>query len=257
MFQASFVLRARSEDMESFLAPLSSAWHSYRKQRLLWWVTLFLLFPSLIVGDLIQSFFLQRELLPIAFLVLLVAIGLHVWGQACVLIGKNRRSFRTLLRDAQALIIPLLLTSLLRQCLTLLWGILLIIPGILFVIRTTLFDAVIAIEGQQYRPALRRSAFIVQTHTCRTLAVIIATYLIFFLPAYLFDLLPLALPGPLTESLIWNIGILVPKNMILAAGTALSLLTHIALYHELLSTGLATRPPPVPLEQYDGTLADD
>ena len=230
--------------MLSFLAPLASAWHSYRKQRLLWWITLLLLFPSLTIGDLIQTFFLQRELLPIALVVLLVTIGLHIWGQACVLlVGKNRRSFRTLLRDARPLIIPLLLTSLLRQCLILFWGLLLIVPGILYSIRTILFDAVLAIEGQQYRPALRRSAFMVRNHLWRTLGIILATYLLFFLPAYLLDLLQYVLPSLLPGIHIWKIGILIAKNLLLAMGSALSLLTHIALYRELLTTGLESHPP--------------
>lgn len=244
--------------MPSFFTPIASAWHSYRKQHLLWWVTLFLLFPSLTIGDLIQTFFLQRELLPLAILILLATIGLHVWGQACVLtIGKNRRSFRALLRTARPLIVPLLLTSLLRQCLTLLWGILLILPGILYGIRTTLFDVVIAIEGQQYRPALRRSAFIVRTHMFRTTTIIIVVYLLFLLPAYLLEMLQYLLPPLLPGILLWKICLLIAKNLLLAGGMALSLLTHIALYQELLTMGLASPHPLAPPEEYDETPADD
>lgn len=244
--------------MMSFLAPLSSAWHSYRKQRLLWWVTLLLLFPSLTIGDLIQNFFLQRALLPLTLVILFVTIGLHVWGQACVLIiGKDRRSFRTLLRTARPLIVPLLLTSLLRQCLTLLWGILLILPGILYSIRTTLFDAVIAIEDQQYRPALRRSAFIVRNNMWRTLGTTIAIYLLFFLPTYLFEMLQYLLPPLLPGILLWKICLMIAKNLLLAGSIALSLLTHIALYRELLTMGLASPPPRVPPEGYDETPVDD
>lgn len=243
--------------MPSFLAPLAAAWLSYKKQRLLWWVTLLLLFPSLFIGDIIQTFFFRRALFPIALVILLLTIGLHIWGQACVLIaGQSRRSFRSLLRAARPLIIPLLLTGLLRQCFILLWGLLLILPGIIYGIRTTLFDAVIAKEGQQYRRALRRSAFIVRHNMWRTVGVVLATYLLFFLPAYLPEILPLLLPS-IAQNLPWNIGILVAKNMILAGGMALSLLTHIALYRELLTTGLASPRPHLPPEEYGGTPADD
>ncbi len=244
--------------MLAFLAPLASAWHSYKKQRLLWWVTLLLLFPSLFGGSLVQTFLLRRELFPGALAILLLTIGLHIWGQACVLVaGKNRRSFRSLLRAARPLIIPLLLTSLLRQCFMLLWGLLLIFPGIIYGIRTTLFDAVIAREGQQYRQALRRSAFIVRNNMWRTVGVVLATYLVFFLPAYLPEFLSLLLPTALAEILPVSIGVLVAKNMILAVGMALSLLTHIALYRELLTTGLASHHSHTPPEEYGGTPADD
>src|SRR3989338_1266167 len=236
--------------MLPFLAPLSSAWHTYRKQRLLWWVTLLLLFPSLTIGDLVQTFFLQREFLPIALAIVLVTIGLHIWGQVCVLIiGKGRKSFRTLLHDAQPLIVPLLLTGILRQCLMLLWGVLLILPGILYSIRTTLFDVVIATEGQQYRPALRRSAFMIRTHTFRVLTVILAIYLLFFLPAYLLETLQYFLPPLLPGIDLWKLCLLIAKNLLLAGGVALSLLTHIALYQELLTAGLASHHPLGPPEE--------
>ncbi len=245
--------------MMSFLTPLASAWRSYRKQHLLWWVTLLLLFPSLTIGELIQTFFLRRELFPIALVIVLVTIGLHTWGQACVLlIGKSsRRSFRPLLRDARSLIIPLIFTSLLRQCLILLLGLLLILPGILYSIRTTLFAVVIAIEGQQYRPALQRSAFIVRTHVWRTIGVIMAMHLLFFLPAYLLGMLQYFLPSLLPGTYIWETCILITKNLLLAVAVALSLLTGIALYRELLTMGLASERSLVPPEEYDGTPAGD
>lgn len=244
--------------MTSLLSPLSSAWHSYWKQRLFWWVTLFLLFPSLMTGDLITSFFLERELLPISLLALLASIGLYAWGQACVLItGNGRRSFRTLLRDAQPLILPLLLTSILRQCLIFLWSLLLILPGILYAIRTLLFDVVIAMEGQQYRPALRRSAFIVRTHVSRTLTIIVAVYLLFFLPAYLLSGLEYFLPPLLPGIIPWNLCLLFLKNLLLAMGSALAFLTHIALYRELLTTGLAPEHSDAAPALYGEEPADD
>lgn len=243
--------------MRSLLAPLATAWLSYRKQRLLWWTTLLLLFPSLFVGNIIQAFFLRRELFPIAITILLATLALHTWGQACILIaGKGRRSFRSLLRAARPLIIPLLLTGLLRQCFTLLWGLLLILPGIIYNIRTTLFDAVIAREGQQYRQALRRSAFVVRHNMWRTVGIVIATYILFFLPAYIPETLPLLLPS-IAQALFWRIGILLAKNIILAGGMALSLLTHIALYQELLTSGLASPQEPLSPGGYDGTPTDD
>lgn len=243
--------------MRAPLAPLATAWLSYRKQRLLWWATLLLLFPSLFVGNIIQAFFLRRELFPIAIIILLATIAIHTWGQACILIaGKGRRSFRSLLRDARPLIIPLLLTGILRQCFTLLWGLLLILPGIIYNIRTVLFDAVIAREGQQYRQALRRSALIVRQNTWRTIGIIVATYVLFFLPAYLPEALPLLFP-PLSQALPWHIGILFAKNMILAGGMALSLLTHLALYQELLTSGLAPSQEHLPPEECDETPTDD
>lgn len=226
--------------MASLLSPLSSAWHSYAKQPLLWWVTLLLLFPSLLIGDLITTFFLGPAFLPLTLVVLFTSLGLHIWGQACVLLGReSRRSLRALLRDAQSLLLPLLLTSILRQCLIFLWGLLLIIPGILYAIRTVLFDAVLVCEGQQYRPALQRSTCIIRMHMLRTMMIIVAVYLLFFLPVYLLDFLASFLHPSLPGIVPWNIGLLMLKNLLLAASSALASLTHLALYHELLTTGLA------------------
>ncbi|OGJ57171.1 hypothetical protein A3H22_03555 [Candidatus Peribacteria bacterium RIFCSPLOWO2_12_FULL_55_15] len=242
----------------SFLAPLDSAWRSYRKQRLLWWVTLLLLFPSLTIGDIVQTFLFQHEFFPIALIILLATIGLHTWGQACVLsIGNGRRSLHILLRDARSLIIPLLLTGILRQCLILLWGILIIFPGIIYSIRTILFDVVIATEGRQYRPALQRSAFIVRTHVFKTLTIIIVIYLLFFLPAFLLGILQHFLPSNLLGIHIWKIFLLIAKNLLLAGAVALSLLARIALYRELLTAGLASRRQLALPEEYDETPADD
>lgn len=245
--------------MLSLLSPLSSAWRSYGKQPLLWWVTLLLLFPSLLIGDLITNFFLERALLPLILVLLLASIGLYAWGQACVLIvGNGRRSLRVLLRDAKPLILPLLLTSVLRQCLILLFGLLLILPGILYAIRTVLFSVVLAREGQQYRPALRRSTCIVRTHMLRATTIIVAVYLLFFLPAYLLDFLPSFLPPLLPGIVLGNIGLLILKNLLLAVGSALSFLTHIALYNELLTTGLAPgRPDASPAEPGEIPVDDE
>lgn len=122
-----------------------------------------------------------------------------VWGQACVLVvakrllntraGRSRTSLKAVCGEGRHFIIPLLLTEILRGCITLLWTLLLIIPGIIYAVRTSFADVVVVGEGVAYRKALRRSAEVVRGKTWATLWRLVGVFLLLYVPLNLLSLL--------------------------------------------------------------------
>jgi len=55
---------------------------------------------------------------------------------------------------------PLLFTNILRACFTIFWGLLLIVPGIIYALRTSFCNLVVVFERKSFRKALRRSKVI-------------------------------------------------------------------------------------------------
>ncbi|MDD5469244.1 MAG: hypothetical protein PHO92_00365 [Candidatus Peribacteraceae bacterium] len=127
-------------------------------------------------------------------LLLLIHIGIGLWllwGTACILLigerivkspaGRNRSSFASVRRQGMHYVIPLFLTSILRDIFTLLWMLLLVIPGIIYKIRTSFYAVIIICEGKEYRAALQRSKELVRGRTWQVLWYFIAAgFLIFF-----------------------------------------------------------------------------
>ncbi len=109
---------------------------------------------------------------------------LITWGVAAVLLAAHGkpRSEKALFAAAAPLIIPLLLTELLRACLTLLWLLALIVPGILYSLRTSLFQPAMVAEGLAFRPALQRSIALVKGRTGEVAWLLIGSALLIFLP---------------------------------------------------------------------------
>lgn len=124
---------------------------------------------------------------------LLIMFGVwFLWGVACVFTvgkriikspaGRSRSSFAVVRQQGKKLIIPLLLTTLLRDCFTLFWSLLLIIPGIIYSIRTSFYEVIIACEGKEYREALKYSQKIVKGHTWQVFLYMLGISLIIFIP---------------------------------------------------------------------------
>ena len=179
--------------MPGVFALIGWSWKFFLKQRALLHVLLWLLTPSLfglatltrvmsppmrfetmlapyegVLPPTFQSFLLIAP-------VLLFLMLLHLLGHATVLIagrrvlqhraGRSRTSFQALRREGTAFLVPLLLTEILRDCFTLLWGLLLIIPGVIYAVRTSFYDVVIITEEGNYREALRQSRNMVRGFT--------------------------------------------------------------------------------------------
>ncbi len=174
---------------------LGTAWKFYRKHGILNRAFLWLLLPpitlDLVVIDLTrpdamlyQAFIAPLDVTPTSLF--LLSILAHVvltlwlfWGTASVLLigkriaksaaGRSRSSFSTVRQQAAKLTVPLFLTDILRDCFTIFWMILLIVPGLIYRVRTVLYPVVTICEGLEYRAALHRSQEIVRGHSWATL----------------------------------------------------------------------------------------
>jgi hypothetical protein len=169
-----------------------------------WHVALWLIFlPSVVTGLVLDYQMDHRDLMMVrpetALVLILIQIILSlflVWGTVCLLVigkrllqaksGRSRTSFKVVRSEAAALIIPFVLTSILRNIMTILWGILLIIPGIVYFIRTVFSPVVIACEGISYRPALRKSADVVRGNFWNVTLTMIGLGFLTLFPAQIF-----------------------------------------------------------------------
>lgn len=171
-----------------------------------------------------------------AVLIVLTIAGLVLltWGVACTLVvgkrllqakaGRTRTSFKAVRGHAAGLIIPLILTDVLRGCIAFLWSIpaivlavvtmtiaggtswadsslvewqqwafltcfvLLMLLPLFYLVRTVLTPCVVAYEKIAFREALNRSKQLTRAHLGRTL-VVTAILGLFWLPGIAIDLL--------------------------------------------------------------------
>ena len=131
----------------------------------------------------------ETLLLVLAIFVLMLVM---IWGLACVLVvakrllqtkaGRTRTSFRAVRKLARGFIIPLLLTNLLGGCLTLLWGLLLLVPGIWYALATIFASVIVVGENIAYREALNRSKEAVRGHFWPITLRIVAVAALLWLP---------------------------------------------------------------------------
>ncbi len=139
----------------------------------------------------------NTEMTPGALILLIILLNLalslwFLWGTACVLLvgkriikspaGRSRSSFKLVRKQAAKLIIPLFLTDILRDCFTLFWGILLIVPGIIYRVRTLFYAVIIACEKKEYRKALKQSKKIVKGHSWTVFWYMLGLGIVIFLP---------------------------------------------------------------------------
>ena len=172
---------------------------------------------------------------------MLIFMVLMLWGVANILLigrklvssraGRNRTSLTAVAREGRLLIIPLLLTEILRSCFTLLWGILFIIPGILYAIRTTFYNIIVVTEGIAYRKALQRSKTVVRGHTWAALWRIAVLLIVLYAPINLLSFIGYAAVDG--SNATFAIDIL--DALLNAPATVISLLATVALYDELQS----------------------
>lgn len=185
----------------------------------------------------------QNILTVILTIAILLLAVIMLWGESCVLLvgkklvhsraGRNRTSLVAVAREGRSFIVPLLLTGILRLCIGLLWSLLLIIPGIIYAIRTAFYMIAIVAEDTAYRAALQQSISIVRGHTwqmCWRLAVIL---IVLYGPPNLLSLLGYqSVEGMHDAAILFMDGIDAALN---APATIIALLSSVALYDELKS----------------------
>jgi uncharacterized membrane protein len=150
------------------------SWDFARKQPTVlqgaFWFVFLPTFGGNLLADyqLSQQEYLQNrpEILLLLMLAQVLLAMVLLWGTACILSigkrllqaksGRTRSSFKIVSAQANAAFFPLLLTSILRSILTILWGLLLIVPGIIYFFKTAFYPVVVVCEGLSYRPALKR-----------------------------------------------------------------------------------------------------
>lgn len=178
--------------MPSAFAIIGSAWSFYKKQPVLNAVAFWLLFApnallhaldgfsEMLFAQTMPTNMAEVSANPVALAVSIpLAIGViyaSLWGQACVLVigkrminspaGRNRTSFAAVREQSRKYIFPLFVTQILRSCIGLLWMLALIVPGIIYGVRTVFYDILIVSEDAPYgREALRRSIALVKGRT--------------------------------------------------------------------------------------------
>lgn len=224
---------------------LADSWTFARKQPAIvptaFW---FLFLPTLLLSQLSRL----QETLPyfasqttesiVVLLLLFLALGLvTAWGSACVLLigrrllqakaGRTRTSFKAVWTQTQSYYLPYLLTGILRSLFAFLWLLLLVVPGIVYLVRTAFFPVVIFAEDTAYREALRRSKNMVRG---RFWHVLLSLLLLTFT-----TLVPAEILASMTDAMAEN----APYPITLAADIISSFLSSLSITLYLLTlTGL-------------------
>jgi hypothetical protein len=219
-----------------FLVPsaftlLGSSWQFFVRQPLLKRVLLemlylptALLFIVIELGSESSMAFLwlqtQSGATPLSIHALLLLVNILfslwlLWGIACVLVigrriiknpaGRSRSSMSVVRREAFQYVLPLFLTDLLRDCITALWSLLLVLPGIIYRTRTAFFAIVTVCEGKEYRDALKGSATVVKGRTWMVFWQLVSLMLLVLIPAWVCTIaifLVVDLPGSLGLPLV-------------------------------------------------------
>ncbi len=218
-----------------------------KKQPVLYAVTLWLLFvPIFSSHELTRYLSYLHKSAPtkvtesiVTSLASLVSIVLLFWGITSVLTigkrllaakaGRSRTSLSAVCKESKALIIPLLLTSILRSIITLLWAILFIVPGLIYGLRTSLVSVVIAEEGIAYNEALKKSINLVRGHTWEFCRKILGLVLMLFAPISILS----AILRAANNSLPWMIIVDAIASLLLAFSLTILLLSLIQMYDYL------------------------
>lgn len=184
---------------------LRTAWEFYRKQPVLNQVMLWLLFLPLLglqvaghlLGPPAENPWPALNPGPGLSLLLWLAgllLGVTVtWGYASVLLigkrlikspaGRSRTSFKAVRSQSLQFVMPLILTNLLHALCMLLGLVLLVIPGVVFAVRTGFYPVALVAEKKLYLSALRRSNAVVRGRTLQIFASMLLLGLVTFLPA--------------------------------------------------------------------------
>jgi uncharacterized membrane protein len=229
---------------------LKTSWTFYKKHRVLNLVALWLLILPAFCAALIDVFFdpkhmaqaglSGRDMQILDGIVSIVSGLFAIWGYACVLLigarlletraGRARTSFKSVRRDGLRLVIPLLLTSILRDCFTFFWslpfllGVLvllplippplvllplvpLLVPAFLYQMQTIFYDIIVVCEGIAYRDALRRSKSVTRGKLGVLLLYVLTIGCVLLLPVILLSALvsELTLLGDLITSVAFSL----------------------------------------------------
>ena len=233
--------------MPNLFAFIATGWELYKKQPVLNRITLWILFPAMWLSSILNNPVLSplssndTALFPLGLIGAVIIIVLVSVGQVSTLLvakrllghpaGRNRTSIRQVLKQSQGLIIPLLLTGVLRACFTFLWGLLLIIPGIMYYIRTYFYDVFIVSEHQMYRRGLRASTTLAQEKTLTILLYIIGMYCILFVPVHILSYVLNTILAP--QAPVTYIAVHAIDSILIAYATMFELLTKTAFMKEL------------------------
>lgn len=202
--------------MRATFALIGSSWDFFRRQPALLSVGIWMLFLPTLGIDALNVLHDSGIVTPdikagaaigILLLILLLSLVI-VWGQCCIYVvgrrmlqakaGRARTSFGALATQAKPFVIPFVLTHVLRACITLLWTLLLVIPGIIYALRTTFAPVIIVGENKAYRAALQRSKDAVKGHSWRIFGtLLLLVILLFVLPFLVIGLASLPLPDTL------------------------------------------------------------
>jgi len=225
----------------SLLSIIGEAWDFCRRQQTITHIGFWFIFlpslGSLFLTDLELHYKEAIELRPelqIALVIGYLAVVLVImWGMVCTLsvgkrllqakAGRSRTSFKAVRQQSRASFLPFVLTSILRGVLTFLWGILLIIPGIVYFVQTAFFPVIVVCEGIAYRPALNRSREITRGQFWNVFLALLGTTLLTLIPALVLS------------SIFSYIAIGAPWQIILSADVASAILESIGMIMYLLS----------------------
>jgi len=181
-----------------------------------------------------------RPLLIATVIQLALSIVL-LWGVASILVigkrmlstkaGRSRTSFKVVSKQARGYVLNMFITGIIRTCIALLWSILLIIPGIIYYIRTSFYYVAIVCDGKEYRTALKKSSDRVRGHTWITFCYLFGLLVAIFLPA-------LVISGFISQAMLIIDLRLVPamyvfESAIMSIAILLYILSTVALYREL------------------------
>lgn len=224
---------------------IRSSWDFLRRQPALVSVTAWMLFLPMLAVDALGSV-LEGDMIPADIrtegsiavsLLMFFASLVAVWGQCCVFVagrrmlqtkaGRARTSFRAVASQAKGFVIPFILTYLLRTCITLLWSLLLVVPGIVYAFRTLFTPVIVVGENIAYRAALKRSKEAVKGNAwpiLKTLALLVA--LLFAVPFAIIAAAALPLP----ETPLASLAVLVVSDVWLAVAVTLLNLSLIQMY---------------------------
>jgi uncharacterized membrane protein len=193
--------------MPHILHMIGQSWEFARKQSALTQAGFWFLVLPILAGGLLTEYEMnisdataERPETVILFGLLYFALALvTVWGDICILVigkrllqaksGRSRSSFKAVCSETKALFFPYVLTSILRSIFTFLWSLLLIIPGIVYGIRTILYPVVLVCEGKTYRECLDRSKNIVKGQFWPLLGSLLILSILLLLPAQIFSAL--------------------------------------------------------------------
>lgn len=232
--------------MKRAAAFIGEAWIFASKQPALLRSGFFLVFLPMLAGEILPlpESDARPEIIAVAVVAQLALAVLVLWGSACTLTvgrrllqakaGRTRTSFMAVQEQARGLVIPLLLTEILRSCIAFFWALpgiaaaillilgdrsafdagdittvligrpwiigvvclLLLLPAI-YLLLTSLTPMVVAYEKISFRAALKRSRLLVKGHIGELLVVQGFLWLCLIVPAYLaYGLLTLLPPFP-------------------------------------------------------------